>query len=199
MTNTESARVLYARTREERFAIGAFNVDNQETLIAIVRAAATRKSPVLVEASHGEVEMIGLRNFRAMVDSYKAEFGIEMYINLDHSPSVKTAKAAIDAGFEFIHIDLSQAKPDANNEEIITATREVVEYAKTTAHVWRVNRITSVAAPTSMPRASITPRFARRLRHRTARGPSWRRLVSIPSPWPLATCMACTRCPNIST
>ena len=132
MTNTESARVLYTRTREERFAIGAFNVDNQETLIAIARAAATRKSPVLVEASHGEVEMIGLRNFRAMVDSYKAEFGIEMYINLDHSPSVKTAKAAIDAGFEFIHIDLSQAKPDANNEEIITATREVVEYAKTT-------------------------------------------------------------------
>ena len=132
MTNTESARVLYARTREERFAIVAFNVDNQETLIAIARAAATRKSPVLVEASHGEVEMIGLRNFRAMVDSYKAEFGIEMYINLDHSPSVKTAKAAIDAGFEFIHIDLSQAKPDANNEEIITATREVVEYVKTT-------------------------------------------------------------------
>jgi len=132
MTNTESARVLYARTRKERFAIGAFNVDNQETLIAIARAAATRKSPVLVEASHGEVEMIGLRNLRAMVDNYKAEFGIEMYINLDHSPSVKAAKAAIDAGFEFIHIDLSQAKPDATNEEIITATREVVEYAKTT-------------------------------------------------------------------
>jgi len=132
MTNTESARVLYARTRTERFAIGAFNVDNQETLIAIARAAATRKSPVLVEASHGEVEMIGLRNLRAMVDSYKAEFGIEMYINLDHSPSVKAAKAAIDAGFEFIHIDLSQAKPDATDEEIVTATREVVEYAKTT-------------------------------------------------------------------
>jgi len=132
MTNTESARALYARTRVERFAIGAFNVDNQETLIAIARAAATRKSPVLVEASHGEVEMIGLRNLRAMVDSYKAEFGIEMYINLDHSPSVKAAKAAIDAGFEFIHIDLSQAKPDATDEEIVTATREVVEYAKTT-------------------------------------------------------------------
>src|SRR5215470_3837844 len=130
MTNTEPARVLYARTRTERFAIGAFNVDNQETLIAIARAAATKKSPVLVEASHGEVEIIGLRNLRAMVDNYKAEFGIEMYINLDHSPSVTAAKAAIDAGFEFIHIDLSQAKPDATHEEIIAATREVVEYAR---------------------------------------------------------------------
>lgn len=131
MTNTESARALYARTRKERFALGAFNVDNQETLVAIARAAAAKKSPVLVEASHGEVEMIGLRNLRAMVDNYKNEFGIEMYINLDHSPSVKAAKAAIDAGFEFIHIDLSQAKLDATNEEIIAATREVVEHAKT--------------------------------------------------------------------
>src|SRR5262249_4821043 len=131
MTNTESARALYARTRKERFALGAFNVDNQETLLAVARAAAEEQSPVLVEASHGEVEMIGLRNLRAMVDNYRAEFDIEMYITLDHSPNVEAAKAAIDAGFEFIHIDLSQAKPDATDEEIITATREVVEYART--------------------------------------------------------------------
>ena len=44
MTNFESARALYARTREERFALGAFNVDNQETLIAIARAAAVARS-----------------------------------------------------------------------------------------------------------------------------------------------------------
>jgi fructose-bisphosphate aldolase, class II len=132
MTSIESARALYTRTQKERFALGAFNVDNQETLIAIVRAAAAKKSPVLVEASHGEVEMIGLKNLRSMVDNYKGEYGIEMYINLDHSPSVDAARAGIDAGFEFIHIDLSQAKKDATEEEIIAATREVVEYAKTT-------------------------------------------------------------------
>src|SRR5213593_3243273 len=107
MTNIESARALYARAKRERFALGAFNVDNQETLIAIARAAAKR-SPVLVEASHGEVEMIGLRNLRSMVDNYKDEYDVEMYINLDHSPSVEAARAAIDAGFEFIHMDLSQ-------------------------------------------------------------------------------------------
>jgi len=132
MTNTESARALYARARKERFALGAFNVDNQETLIAIARAAAAKRSPLLVEASHDEVAMIGLRNLRAMVDNYKAEYGIEMYLNLDHSPSVAAARAAIDAGFEFIHIDLSQAKKDASEEEIVEATREVVEYARRT-------------------------------------------------------------------
>ena len=64
-----------------------------------------------------------------MVDNYKAEYGIEMYINLDHSPSVEDCKRAIDAGFEFIHIDISQANHDASEEEIIAKTKEVVDYA----------------------------------------------------------------------
>ncbi len=130
--NVERARELMERSRRERFAVGAFNVDNQETLVAIARAAQAKSSPVLVEVSQGEVDAIGLANLRDLVDNYRAELGIEMYINLDHSPSVEAAKAGIDAGFEFIHIDLSQAKRDATDDEIIVATREVVAYARTT-------------------------------------------------------------------
>jgi fructose-bisphosphate aldolase class II len=130
--NVERARELMERSRHERFAVGAFNVDNQETLVAVARAAEAKSSPVLVEVSQGEVDAIGLANLRDLVDNYRAELGIEMYINLDHSPSVEAAKAGIDAGFEFIHIDLSQAKRDATDDEIIVATREVVAYARTT-------------------------------------------------------------------
>jgi fructose-bisphosphate aldolase class II len=128
----ERARELMRRSRRERFAVGAFNVDNQETLLAIVRAAQAKDAPVLVEVSHDEVSMIGLANMRAMVDNYSAEFGVEMYVNLDHSPSVEAAKAGIDAGFEFIHIDYSQANRNASEADIIAATKEVVEYAKRT-------------------------------------------------------------------
>ncbi len=132
MTNQQKARELWERTKKEKFAVGAFNIDNQETLIAIVRAAKAKKSPVLVELSQGEVDAVGLSNARDLVNNYKEEYGVEVYLNLDHSPSVEAAKLGIDAGFEFIHIDLSQAKKDATDQEIITATREVVEYAKKT-------------------------------------------------------------------
>lgn len=130
--NTTKARHLYQRTRTQHFAVGAFNIDNQETLIAIAKAAQKLNSPVLVEVSEGEVQAIGLENVRDLVDNYKAEYGIEMYINLDHSPSVESCKRAIDAGYEFIHIDISQANHDASDEEIIAKTQEVVEYAKFT-------------------------------------------------------------------
>jgi fructose-bisphosphate aldolase class II len=120
------------RSRQQHFAVGAFNIDNQETLIAIARAAQAKNAPVLVEVSDGEVKALGLENLRDLVDNYKEEYGIEMYINLDHSPTVEACKAAIDAGYEFIHIDISQANHDASEEEIIAKTREVVEYAKFT-------------------------------------------------------------------
>lgn len=127
--NCLRARHLMQRTRQQYFGVGAFNIDNQETLIAVCRAASAKQSPVLVEVSHGEVEAIGLENIRDMVDNYKDEYGIEIYINLDHSPNVESAKRGIDAGFEFIHIDVSQANHNATDEEIISATKEVVEYA----------------------------------------------------------------------
>jgi fructose-bisphosphate aldolase class II len=133
MINTvEEARAVYERTRKEHFALGAFNLDNQETLIAVVRAAAKKKAPLMVEVAHDEVEMLGIHNIRCLVDNYRAEYGIQMFINLDHSPTVEAAKAGIDAGFEFIHIDISQANHDATHEEIVEATRQIVSYAKKT-------------------------------------------------------------------
>ncbi len=130
--NCQEARACFERARREHFALGAFNLDNQETLIAVAKAAAKMKAPVLVEVSQGEVDAMGLDNIRDMVDNYKKDYKIEMYINLDHSPSVEDAIAGITAGFECIHIDISQANHDATDEEIIEKTVRVVQAAKLT-------------------------------------------------------------------
>lgn len=130
--NTTRARHLMQRSRAQHFAVGAFNIDNQETLIAVARAAQKLNAPVLVEVSDSEVKAMGLENIRDLVDNYKLEYGVEMYVNLDHSPTVEDCKRAIDVGFEFIHVDISQANHDATTEEIIEKTKEVVEYAKFT-------------------------------------------------------------------
>ncbi|HRN97272.1 MAG TPA: class II fructose-bisphosphate aldolase [Candidatus Saccharibacteria bacterium] len=130
--NTTRARHLMQRTRAQHFSVGAFNIDNQDILISIMRAAQAKNSPVLVEITQGEVDDLGIDNVRDMVDNYKVEYGVEVYLNLDHSPSIESCKRAIDAGYEFIHIDISQANKEASDEEIIRSTKEVVEYAKFT-------------------------------------------------------------------
>lgn len=130
--NCELARATFERARNEHFALGAFNLDNQETLVAVARAAASKKAPVLVEVSKGEVDAMGLDNIRDLVDNYRRQYGLEMYINLDHSPTVEDAIAGIEAGFECIHIDISQANHNATRAEIIEKTKKVVEAAKKT-------------------------------------------------------------------
>lgn len=133
--NCMRARHLMQRSRQQKFAVGAFNIDNQETLVAVARAAQKLQAPVLVEVSDGEVRAMGLENVRDLVDNYREEYGIEMYLNLDHGPTVEDCKRAIDTGYEFVHIDISQANHEASDEEIIAKTREVVEYAKFTGAI----------------------------------------------------------------
>jgi len=130
--NCQTARQRMNQAREEHWAFGAFNLDDEATLRAVFQAARKKQAPVLVEVSQGEVDDIGLDVIRDMVDSLKRDYQVEAYVNLDHSPSVENAKLGIEAGFEFIHIDISQANHDATDQEIIEATKEVVEYAKFT-------------------------------------------------------------------
>jgi fructose-bisphosphate aldolase class II len=130
--NCQAARAAFDRASREHFALGAFNLDNQETLIAVVRAAIAKRAPVLVEVSKTEADDMGLENVRDLVDNYKSQYGVEMYVNLDHSPTVEDAIAGITAGYECIHIDISQAKHSASREEIISETKKVVSAAKLT-------------------------------------------------------------------
>ncbi|MDL2363144.1 MAG: class II fructose-bisphosphate aldolase [Patescibacteria group bacterium] len=130
--NCEQARLRMQQARDEGWAFGAFNLDDQATLKAVVQAAVAKNAPVLVEVSQGEVDDIGLDNVRDMVDNMKYTYGAEIYVNLDHSPNVEAAKDGIEAGFEFIHIDVSQSNHDATEEEIVAATLDVVEYARLT-------------------------------------------------------------------
>lgn len=130
--NCAKARQRMEQARAEHWAFGAFNLDDEATLKAVVLAAKAKNAPVLVEVSQGEVDDIGINNVRDLVDNFKAEYGVEIYINLDHCPSVEAAMDGIEAGFEFIHIDVSQANHDATDQEIIDATKAVVAYAKLT-------------------------------------------------------------------
>ncbi len=134
-TSCRLAREAFARARDGHYALGAFNLDNQETLIAVAQAAAAKQAPVLVEVSEGEVEAMGLYNIRDMVNNYKLQYGVEMYINLDHSPTVEDALKGIDAGFECIHIDISQADHKATDQEIIAKTNQVVDAARHTGAI----------------------------------------------------------------
>ena len=79
---------------DKKFAVGAFN-DNQETLIAVSKAAANLQSPVLVEVSDGGDKGNRTQNIRDMVDNYKAEWQHRNVYQSDPQPTVDDCKARI--------------------------------------------------------------------------------------------------------
>lgn len=117
---------LLERATREHWAVGHFNASNLEQMRVIAKVAKTLQSPVMIGTSEGEREHMGLFEAVALRDAFKKEFGIPFFLNADHSRSVATAKAAIDAGYDSIHIDLSREPLEEN----VRGTAEVIGYAK---------------------------------------------------------------------
>lgn len=117
---------VLAQANAEQWAVPHFNVANLEMFRAVIEAAWYKKSPVLIGTSEGERDFIGLPQAVALIKSYREEYHLPFYLNADHTHSVETAKKAIDAGYDSIHIDLSKLPLDEN----IAGTKEVVEYAR---------------------------------------------------------------------
>lgn len=112
----------FRRASEEKFAIGAFNVDNLEIFKAICLAGQRKKSPVMVELSGGEIEAIGLSNIIDLVKNARAEYGVPILLNLDHAKKVEDCLKAIEAseeaiGFDDVHFDGSELPLEENLEK----------------------------------------------------------------------------------
>jgi len=107
-------------------AIGHFNVADIVLLKAVFAAAREVDVPVLVGASEGEREFLGVRQLAAMVQSLRDEFDFPIFLNADHTHSLERAMEAAKSGFDAVVFDLS-ALPFEQN---VRQTKAAVEALK---------------------------------------------------------------------
>jgi fructose-bisphosphate aldolase class II len=115
------------QTQANGVAVGHFNIADLVLLKAVFASAQELKVPVVVGASEGEREFIGVRQIAALVRSVREEFDFPIFLNADHTHSLAKALEAAKAGFDAIVFDLS-ALPF---EENIRQTKDAVEALKT--------------------------------------------------------------------
>lgn len=135
----------FKKAKEEKFAIGAFNVDNFEIFKAVCLAAKNKQSPVIVEFSEGEVFYFGIRNIADFVKNARAEHKIMIFLNLDHAHRVEDCLEAIDSGFDMVHFDGSRFPYDQN----IKLAQKVVKAAHA-KHVLVEGEIDKIAGTSQM-------------------------------------------------
>ncbi|MEK3888527.1 class II fructose-1,6-bisphosphate aldolase [Bacillus sp. FSL K6-3431] len=116
------------KAKEEKYAVGQFNLNNLEFTQAILQAAEEEKSPVILGVSEGAARYMGGFKFVVkMVEALMEEYGttVPVAIHLDHGSSFEACAKAIDAGFTSVMIDGSHFPLDEN----IALTQKVVELA----------------------------------------------------------------------
>ena len=114
------------QTEKNGVAIGHFNIADLILLKAVFASAQELKVPVLVGASEGEREFMGVRQVAALVRSLREEFDFPIFLNADHTHSLEKALEAAKSGFDAIVFDAS-ALPF---EENVRQTKEAVEALK---------------------------------------------------------------------
>ena len=112
--------------QENGVAIGHFNVADLVLLKAVFASARELNVPVLVGASEGEREFLGVRQFAALVRSLREEFDFPIFLNADHTHSLEKALEAAKSGFDAVVFDLSALAFEQN----VRQTRAAVEALK---------------------------------------------------------------------
>jgi fructose-bisphosphate aldolase class II len=117
-------REVVQRATSGGYAVGAFNMHNEETTEALVRAAEQAKAPVFLQVGRAIVPHMGLRKAYEMTKRIAEESDADYVIHLDHGPWEEVFEA-IKLGFTSIMYDGAHLP----FEENIRTTRKVVEVA----------------------------------------------------------------------
>jgi fructose-bisphosphate aldolase class II len=121
LTNKE----ILASAMAGKYAVGAFNIHNLESLQAVVAAAQEESSPLIVAVTPSAIKYAGLDYLAEAVKTAAENVALPMSLHLDHGKDIEIIAKCMDAGFTSVMIDGSHL----DFEENIELTRKVVELA----------------------------------------------------------------------
>ena len=128
-----SLRTVLDHAAEHGYGVPAFNVNNLEQIHAIMQAAETTDSPVILQASAGARKYAGEPYLRHMVlAAAEAHPRLPIVLHQDHGASPAVCLQAIRSGFTSVMMDgslMEDAKTPASYDYNVDVTRRVVDMA----------------------------------------------------------------------
>ncbi|MEM2105979.1 MAG: class II fructose-1,6-bisphosphate aldolase [Candidatus Bathyarchaeia archaeon] len=118
-------RDLLLKAKNEAYAVGAFNIQNLESFLAVFEAAVEEKSPVIVAVTPSAIKYGGLAYLSKIVRTAAESSSVPMSLHLDHGEDFETVSRCVEAGFTSVMIDGSFLKFEDN----VAITRRVVDFA----------------------------------------------------------------------
>ena len=120
-----TSKEMLRKAQAGGYAVGAFNAENMEMVLAIVEAATELNAPVMIQTTPSTVKYAGLEMYAANVRAAAEKAPVPVCIHLDHGSSYDLAIGALEAGYTSVMIDGSHESFEDN----VALTRRVVEQA----------------------------------------------------------------------
>ena len=105
------------------YAVGAFNVESLEFVMAVIKAAEERKSPVIMQTTPGTVKYANLDYFAAMCKVAADAASVPVAIHLDHGDGFDRCIQAMHAGYTSVMIDGSHVPFEDNIAPTASVTK----------------------------------------------------------------------------
>ncbi len=105
------------------YAVGAFNVESLEFVMAVIKAAEDKKSPVIMQTTPGTVKYANLDYFAAMCKVAADAASVPVAIHLDHGDGFDRCVQAMHAGYTSVMIDGSHVPFEDNIALIASVTK----------------------------------------------------------------------------
>ncbi len=118
-----TSKKLLEDARKKGYAVGAFNIENMEMVMAVLAAAEETNSPVIMQTTPSTVKYAGLDYYLANVKAAAIKASVPVVMHLDHGDSFGLAMKAYRAGYTSIMINGSKL----SFEENIALTKSVTE------------------------------------------------------------------------
>ncbi|MFC1558010.1 ketose-bisphosphate aldolase [candidate division KSB1 bacterium] len=122
----DSMREMLNDAKEKKYAVGAFNILDYNSMKAVVCAAEETQSPIIVQTSVKTVQLWGAETMMSWAKDICAESKVPVAVHLDHCKDIAVIKECINAGWTSVMIDAS-SKPF---EENLSITKQIVELAE---------------------------------------------------------------------
>lgn len=109
-----TTKEMLLKVQEGHYAVGAFNVENMEMVMAVIGAAEELNSPVILQTTPSTVKYAGLDYYLANVKVAAEKASVPVAMHLDHGSSFELAMQALRTGYTSIMIDGSHESFEDN-------------------------------------------------------------------------------------
>ncbi len=114
---------ILSDAQKKGYAIPAFNVENMEMAMAVIKTATELKSPIIIQTTSSTLKYARSKVYQSIVKVLAEKAEIPVAIHLDHGTSYELAAQAIRDGYTSVMIDGSHYSFEDN----IALTKKVVD------------------------------------------------------------------------